>query len=64
MPKLWKQFMNGKILAYLKNRALDESTFVFLEIGLKSYNFDHKTSFYGIDEIASNMTESHLQVYK
>ena len=41
-----------------------QHTFVFLEIGLKSYNFDHKTSFYGIDEIASNMAEPQLQVYK
>ena len=26
--------MNGKILVYLKNRALDDSMVVFLEIGL------------------------------
>ena len=26
--------MNGKILVYLKNRALEESTVVILEIGL------------------------------
>ena len=31
--KLLKQLMNGKILVYLKNRALQESKVVFLEIG-------------------------------
>ena len=48
--------MNGKILVYLKNRALEDSTVVFLEIFLIIVQLLPKTSFYGIDEMASNVT--------
>ena len=55
--KHWKQGVNWKIFFYLKNRELEDSTVVSLKIGLIIMQFGPKTSFYGIDEMASNMTE-------
>ena len=56
--------MIGKILAYLKNMALEDSTVVFLEIGLIIVQLRPKMSFYGIDEMASNMAEPKRLVNK
>ena len=56
--------MIGKVLVFLKNMALEDSTVVFLEIGFIIMQLRPKMSFYGIDEMASNMTEPKRLVYK
>ena len=56
--------MIGKILVYLKNTTLEDSTVVFLEIGLEIMQLRPKMSFYEIDKIDSNMTEPKRLVYK
>ena len=56
--------MNGKNLVYPKNRELEDSTVDVLEMDVIFMKFRPKTSFYGIDEMASNMTEPKRLVYK
>ena len=56
--------MNGKLLVYLKNRTFEDSTVVFIEISLIIMQLRPKTSFYGINEMTSNMTGPKRLVYE
>ena len=59
-----KTVYDREILVYLKNMALEDSIVVFLEIGLIIMQLGPKMSFYGIDEMASKMTEPKWLGYK